>query len=209
MRKTGIFGGTLNPIHHAHLIAAETVREKFQLDEVLFIPTGKPPHKPDVEVVSALHRYNMVKAAVQDNPFFQVSHTEIDRDGFSYTIDTLTALSQDYGESTDFYFIIGADIVPELVTWKNFEKVFTMCSFIAVMRPGYKREEFECQIAELEKHYGARIYAVEIPLIEISSTNIRERIKAGKSIKYLVPQCIEEYIAEHGLYKYEGYYGHK
>lgn len=200
VRKIGIFGGTLNPVHHGHLIMAENARERFGLDKVLFIPTGIPPHKNDVEVTSALHRFNMVKCALSGNPDFEASRLEIDRTGYSYTVDTLMSLKGVHGKNAMFYFIIGADVIPELVTWKNFSKVFEMCSFIAVLRPGYQCESFMAQVTELRERYSASISTVDVPMIDISSTNIRERIKSGASIKYLVPQCVEKYIYDNGLY---------
>ena len=199
--KIGILGGTFNPVHNGHLIVAEAVREDFRLDRVLFIPLGIPPHKSISEVVEASHRYNMVECAVGTNLCFEASRLEIDRSGYTYSIDTLASLKALYADGTDFYFIIGADVVPELVTWKDYARVFKMCSFIAILRPGHDREEFKLQIDELANRFHARIFTAEVPLIEISSTDIRERIKAGKAIKYLVPDCVEKYILENRLYK--------
>lgn len=200
IKKIGIFGGTLNPVHHGHLIVAEVVREKFQLDRVLFIPAGMPPHKTDGEVIAAFHRYNMVECAVETNPYFEASQIEIVRSGYSYTVDTLTALTGMYDKGAEFYFIIGADVVPEIITWKSFTKVFELCSFIAVLRPGHQREIFMEHIDDMKRLYNARIFTADAPLVDISSTNIRERVSAGASIKYLVPLCVEDYILKNGLY---------
>lgn len=199
--KVGILGGTFNPVHYGHLIAAEAVRENFCLDRVLFIPAGIPPHKPVSEVAAANHRFNMVKCAIASNPGFEASHLEIERSGYTYSIDTLTSLKSMYADSTEFFFIIGADVVPELILWREYSKVFEMCSFIALFRPGHNREAFLWQINELAAGYGAKIFAAEAPLIDISSTDIRERIINGRSIKYLVPDCVEEYIYQNGLYR--------
>ncbi len=200
-KRIGILGGTFNPVHYGHLIAAEAVREDFRLDRVLFIPTGIPPHKSMREVIAASHRYAMVECAVASNPFFEASKVETDRSGYSYSIDTLKALKARYAEGTEFYFIIGADVVPELVTWKEFDRIFEMCSFIALFRPGNDREAFKRQTDALKKNYRVNIFTAEAPLIDISSTGIRERAAAGKTIKYLVPACVEKYILDNGLYK--------
>jgi len=201
VKKIGILGGTFNPVHSGHLIVAEAVREEFRLDRVLFIPAGTPPHKSKNEVADAYHRYNMVKCAVGSNPYFEASRLEIERLGYTYSIDTLTSLKALYPEKTDFFFIIGADVVPELVTWKDYGKVFQMCSFIAILRPGNDREAFKHNIDELTGIYQANIITAEAPLVDISSTGIRERVMDGRTIKYLVPDCIEKYILDNGLYK--------
>lgn len=199
--KIGIMGGTFNPIHNGHLIVAEDVRVKCGLDRVLFITSGQPPHKPNSEVIDANHRYEMVCRAVSSNPFFEASRIEIDRSGYTYTVNTLQQLRTEYGVGTDFYFIIGADNIPELITWKEYERVFQMCEFIAILRPGHDWPALEAEIKSYEEKFGARIYLVDSRLIDISSTEIRERCKRGKSIKYLVPDEVEEYILENSLYK--------
>lgn len=201
VKKIGILGGTFNPVHNGHLIVAEAVREDLRLDRVLFIPAGTPPHKSISEVADANHRYDMVKCAVESNPYFEASHMEIDRLGYTYSIDTLTSLKALYTVKTEFYFIIGADVVPELTTWKDYERVFEMCSFIAVFRPGNDRETYNLCIDRLTGIYKANIITIEAPLVDISSTGIRERVMAGKTIKYLVPDCVEKYILDNGLYK--------
>jgi nicotinate-nucleotide adenylyltransferase len=200
-RKIGIMGGTFNPIHNGHLIVTEDVRVKCGLDQVLFIASGQPPHKPDSEVVDANHRYEMVRRAISSNPFFQASRIEIDRGGYTYTVDTLQQLRIEYGAGADFYFIIGADIISELVTWREYEKVFRMCEFIAILRPGHDWTALNAQIKSNEERYGVRIHPVDSHLVDISSTDIRERCRRGESIKYLVPDEVEEYIMEQGLYR--------
>lgn len=198
--KTGIFGGTFNPIHNGHLIVAESVREQFGLDRVLFMPSGQPPHKRDSEVIDPEHRFEMVRLAVESNPFFEASRMEIDRSGFTYTVNTLQELRAQCGDETEFYFIIGADVVPELVTWKDFRQVFRLCEFIAVLRPGFDREAFMGEIGRISADYGAVIHTVGARLVDISSTEIRGRRMAGESIKYLVPDGVMEYIYKEGLY---------
>lgn len=198
--KTGIFGGTFNPIHNGHLIIAESVREQFGLDKVLFIPSGQPPHKRDPEVAGPERRFEMVQLAIGSNPCFEASRMEIDRAGFTYTVNTLQELRAEYGSETDLYFIIGADIVPELVTWKDFMRVFELCEFIAVLRPGFDKEAFNREIGRIVENYGAVIHTVDARLIDISSTEIREKNSAGESIRYLVPDGVREYIDKEGLY---------
>lgn len=199
-KKIGILGGTFNPIHYGHLIIAESVRENYRLDRVLFMPTGLPPHKQDSEVTGAEHRFEMVQCAIRSNEYFEASRIEIDRAGFTYTIDTLISLKDVYGKDTTIYFITGADVIPELVTWKDCSRVFGMCEFIALLRPGYERKAFVDEIDSLKSGYGAVINITEAPMADISSTDIRERIRKGRSVRYLVPPCVEEYIYDHKLF---------
>ncbi len=200
-RRIGIMGGTFNPIHNGHLIVAEDVRGKAGLDKVLFIPSGQPPHKPGIELADAEHRFEMVRRAVSSNPCFEASRIEIDRNGTTYTVNTLMELRERYGEEAGIFFIIGADVVPELVTWRECEKVFRLCEFIAVMRPGFDETEISDTIRRLSSEKGARIHPFQSRLIDISSTDIRERCNRRHSVKYLVPESVEEYIIENGLYR--------
>lgn len=199
-KKIGISGGTFNPIHLGHLIVAEMVRDKFGLDKVLFIPSGMPPHKNLKNVIGAEHRFNMVQRAVTGNSYFTQSRIEVDREGYTYTIDTLKNLRESYGKSARLYYIIGADVLNDLLTWRNYQEVFRICEFIAVLRPGNYLEGFNKQMEYLRDTFSAQIHFIDTPLIEISSTDIRNRIKEGKSIKYLVSESVEDYIKENGLY---------
>lgn len=199
--KLGILGGTFNPIHNGHLIAAESVRESLKLDKVIFMTSGRPPHKNDEQVADAEDRYEMVRRAIASNPYFEASRIELDRKGYTYTVDTLRALKEKYGDSTRIYFIIGADIIDELTTWKEYENVFRLCEFASVMRPGYDKGKLEADIERLKERYGVCIHTVTIPLIDISSTDIRKKCALGRSIKYLVADETESYIMQHGLYK--------
>ncbi|HHW48425.1 MAG TPA: nicotinate-nucleotide adenylyltransferase [Clostridiaceae bacterium] len=201
IKKIGISGGTFDPVHCGHLIAAQEIRERLKLDKVLFIPVGLPPHKKDHRVTEAEHRYNMVFEAVRSNPFFEVSRIEIDREGYTYTIDTLQYLKTVYGDDARLFFIIGADVVPELVTWRQFEEIFRLCEFVAVNRPGTQKKDFFKNVRYLKEQYSAIIHIIKLPLIEISSTDIRRRVKEGRTIKYLVPESVEKYIYENGLYR--------
>ena len=198
--KVGISGGTFDPIHHGHLIVAEQIRESMGLDKIIFIPSGTPPHKDNKRITPAEHRYRMAELAIGTNPHFEISRIEVDRAGSTYTVDTLTELKALYGEQPGLYFITGADIIPELQTWRHFERLFTLCDFIAVLRPGYKKDGFLREIENLKTSYRAKIHIVDAPLIGISSTIIREQVKGGKSIKYLVPESVENYIHEKRLY---------
>lgn len=200
VQKIGICGGTFDPIHTGHLAVAELVRCEFGLDKVLFIPSGRPPHKDLSSVTEPVHRLNMVKCATGSNSFFEAESIEIDRVGFTYTADTLKELHKKYPAGTKFYFIIGADVVMDLQNWRNYQEVFGLTAFIAVMRPGYREDKINTQIDYLKDNYDLKISGFEIPLLDISSTFIRERVKRRQSIKYLVSDCVEEYIKENKLY---------
>ncbi len=199
-KKIGISGGTFNPIHYGHLIVAELVRDEFGLEKVLFVPSGMPPHKNLSDVAEAEHRFNMVHQAVKNNPGFYESRIEVERGGYTYTIDTVKSLREIYGEDAKLYYIIGADVLNDLVTWRNYQEVFKVCEFIAVLRPGNDIEGFNRQMEYLRDTFGAIIHFIDTPLIEISSTEIRNRIRQGKTIKYLVPEAVEDYIKENSLY---------
>ncbi len=199
--RIGISGGTFDPIHHGHLIMAELAREKFKLDKVLFIPTGNPPHKNNLDVTPAEQRYNMVCRATESNDYFETLRTEIDRVGYTYAVDTLNELRQAYGKDTEFYYIIGADVVFDLLNWKNSKEVLRLCEFIAVQRPGFEKERFADCVRKLQTDYGAVVHTLNMPQIEISSTGIRERVSRGGSVKYLVPESVEECILNQGLYR--------
>jgi nicotinate-nucleotide adenylyltransferase len=200
LSRIGILGGTFNPIHYGHLIIAEAVRESFGMDKVLFVPSGMPPHKSNIELSGAEHRYGMVECAIRSNPYFEASRIELDRSGYTYTVDTLISLKSRYGDNTTLYFMIGADVINELTTWKDFKNVFSLSSFIAVNRPGYDAKTVENDIERLVSQYGASIKMLEAPMIDISSSGIRERVYERRSIKYLVPGCVEDYIYKNGLY---------
>ncbi|ACL75717.1 nicotinate (nicotinamide) nucleotide adenylyltransferase [Ruminiclostridium cellulolyticum H10] len=198
--KIGICGGTFDPIHLGHLAVAEMVRSEMGLDKILFIPSGKPPHKDLDSVTDPIHRLKMVQCAVSTNPNFEAVSIEIERRGYTYTVDTLKQLYGLYPGRTEFYYIIGADVVMDLLKWKRAEEVFTLTKFIALMRPGFRNEEFESNINHLKSRYDADITSFQAPLIEISSTFIRDRIKNGKSVKYFITESVEKYIKENKLY---------
>jgi nicotinate-nucleotide adenylyltransferase len=199
--RIGISGGTFDPIHNGHLIIAAKVKKQFNLDKVIFVPTGFPPHKKETKVTDAQHRYNMLCSAVSSISGFEVSKIEIEREGLTYTIDTLTDLKKIYGLKSKFFFITGSDVIHDLLTWREFEKVFTMCEFVTALRPGFLKAELIRDIDNLRKHYSAKISMIEIPQIDISSTMIRDKVKLNQSINNLVPKGVEEYIRINNLYK--------
>lgn len=197
-RRIGIMGGTFDPIHTGHLIIAEEARYRFGLEKVIFIPTGTPPHKPNQPTTDAEIRFEMTVLATRDNPAFETSRIEIDRPGFSYTVDTLAEFKSIFGENTRLYLITGADAILEILTWHKPEKLLGMCELIAAARPGYDLKDVA---KRLPKEFLDSTIFLEVPGISISSTELRDRIARDMPIKYLVPRSVEEYIREKGLYK--------
>ena len=197
MLRLGIMGGTFDPPHWAHLRMAEEARTRFDLEKVLFVPSGQPPHKPDYVISSPEDRYAMVLLAASANPAFEVSRMEIEREGPSYTLDTLRRLKEIYDPDAGMYFIIGADEAFDLPRWHEAEKLPDLARFLVAPRPGF-------DLAELKQRLPARFYdAIDfLPMTptDISATEIRSRIASGRSIKYLVPDCVEAYIRKHRLY---------
>jgi len=192
-------GGTFDPIHFGHLAMAESVRENFSLDEVLFIPSARPPHKVEQLVTPEVHRLMMTFLATRSNEKFQVSPMEILRDGLSYTLDTMNQLEKKFGADTELFFIIGADSMVDLPKWHKAKELVAKVHFIATTRPGV-----EVDLQEVKNFFGEdakNIFQVAVAGLEISSTDIRERVKSGRSIKYLVPEVVEEYILKENLYK--------
>lgn len=197
----GIFGGSFNPIHIGHLIVAEEVLQQRALSKIIFVPTGLSPHKETGDLVAASHRFQMVKDAISDNNHFKISDIEIKRTGKSYTIDTVRILSEMYGESHNFYLILGTDMINEISTWKDIGLLSEMCYFIVVNRfPVSINGNFTKSLFSKEKAAEIERLKVTIPSIEISSTEIRERLRNGRSIRYLVPRCVEDYIRLNNLY---------
>lgn len=201
MQHLGIFGGTFNPIHTGHLIVAQEVQHILNLDKIIFIPVGNPPHKNKEWIASPYHRYEMVKLAIHGNDKFDISDIEIKRKGMTYTYDTLNELHNIY-YGNKFYFILGFDAFRDMETWKRAEDVFKMTSFVVVNR-GNIDSELEMQIKNKKKKYKVDVVVIEIPNIDISSTDIRKRIARNSNIKYLVPDKVMEYISVNGLYRGE------
>ena len=196
-QKIGVMGGTFDPVHFGHLVTAEAALSEFNLDRVLFVPSGQPPHKNPNLVGDSEHRYLMTICATLTNPAFDVSRVEIERTGATYTVDTLRLLQQEYGSNSHLYFITGADVIADVMNWKNSVEVLSMAGFIAATRPGYHFPE--CARQWFLEH-GKELHEMEVPAMAISSTDIRQRIKAGKPIRYLVPESVEYYIRKNGLY---------
>ena len=198
-KKVGILGGTFDPIHVGHLMTAEAVRDEYHLDRVIFIPAANPPHKELNKVTAAEHRYMMTVLATCSNPHFQVSDIEMKRSGPSYTIDTIDYMVKKYGSDTEFYFIVGADAIIDLPSWNNIEELLSLCHFIGANRQGSVPDVTQIQ-AELGELGKTKIHRLLTPELEISSTDIRHRVKKGYSIKYIVPAAVEQYIYKEGLY---------
>ncbi|MDU3087432.1 MAG: nicotinate-nucleotide adenylyltransferase [Peptoniphilus harei] len=199
MKKYGIFGGSFNPIHYGHLMICEYIKEEMGLDKVIFIPTGNPPHK-DLGV-SAEDRYEMVRLAISPNPDFEISDIETTRVKLSYTVDTIRELKKIYKEEK-LYFLIGLDSLFQLKTWKKIGDLSQEIEFVVALRPGYiDKEEINNEIDFLRKNFGTKINLIKTPLYEISSTDLRDRIHEGKSLRYLIPKKVLDYIEESGFYK--------
>ncbi|MFT4296751.1 MAG: nicotinate-nucleotide adenylyltransferase [Micropruina sp.] len=195
-RRLGVMGGTFDPIHHGHLVAASEVAAKFALDEVVFVPTGQPWQKAHREVSVAEDRYLMTTIATASNPRFSVSRVDIDRPGSTYTLDTLSDLRRHYGEDVDLFFITGADALSQILTWHGVLELFDLAHFVGVTRPGTTLGEHD--IAHLPSD---KVTLIEVPALAISSTDCRNRVRDHLPIWYLVPDGIVQYIAKRGLYR--------
>lgn len=192
--KVGIMGGTFDPIHIGHLIAAQHAYEQAGLDEVWFMPTNVPPHKEHAPKASAEQRLHMVKLAVESHPYFRPLDIELRKGGISYSIDTVKLLLQEH-PGIHFSYIIGADMVQFLPKWYQIGELVQLISFIGLKRPGYILD-----LEDLPEQVQAAVTLAEMPLMELSSTRIRNRIANGQSIRYMVPDCVYEYIEENGIY---------
>jgi nicotinate-nucleotide adenylyltransferase len=198
VRRLGVMGGTFDPIHHGHLVTAEEALWQFGLDEVVFVPTGQPWMKADRDdVASAEHRYLMTVVATAGNPRFTVSRVDVEREGPTYTVDTLEAIRDERNHDIDVFFITGADAVLEIFRWKEPAELFERAHFIAATRPGYDIARFERDAHT--SHPG--ISVMDIPALAISSSDIRRRVQEGEPIRYLVPEAVHQYIVKFGLYR--------
>ena len=193
----GVLGGTFDPIHVGHLIIAEEARLKLRLSQVLFVPAGQPWLKQDRDIAPAVHRVEMVRRAIADNPHFKLSTLEVDRPGPSYTVDTLTMLRKQLGSRANLFLVLGRDTLDELPLWKEPQEVVQLCKLVVPPRIGSK------DLKHLDKAMPGlleRVVQLDMPVIGISSSGIRQRLAQGLSIRYLVPPEVEEYIAEHNVY---------
>ncbi|MGI8667553.1 MAG: nicotinate-nucleotide adenylyltransferase [Jatrophihabitans sp.] len=191
-RRVGIMGGTFDPIHHGHLVAASEVADLFDLDEVVFVPTGQPWQKVDREVSPAEHRYLMTVVATASNPRFWVSRVDLDRPGPTYTVDTVGDIAA-LRAGAELFFITGADALQAIMSWKDADEVFAMCHLIGVTRPGYhlSGDHLPSDIVTL----------LDVPAMAISSSAVRDRVRAERPIWYLVPDGVVQYIGKHRLYR--------
>lgn len=198
--RIGIMGGTFDPIHWGHLVTAEAARHQYALDQVLFVPSGQPPHKQGRKVSSAEHRYLMTFLAIANNPVFHISRLEIDRPGFSYTFDTVNHIKKEYGQDTELYFITGADVMRDILTWYRAEQLLKICHFVAASRPGFTLLDYMAHHDLDRFRRSGSIHLIEVPAMAISSTDLRRRIAVGEPIRYLVPEAVENYIYKNKLY---------
>jgi len=198
--RIGIMGGTFDPIHFGHLLAAQEALCKLDLDEVIFVPTGNSYQKSYRNVTPAEERYMMTFLATLDNPKFSVSRIEIDREEASHTVDTLREMRFWYGQQhVEFFFITGLDALLNMHTWAEYEKIPELCTIIAANRPGY--ENVKSTLESLSDKVRAKVLRLEIPLLSISSTEIRKRVAMKENLRYLLPHPVEQYIYKRGLYK--------
>lgn len=217
-RRIGIFGGTFNPIHLGHLRSAEEVREAQQLDQVWFTPSGSPPHKSWHGVAPGLHRAEMVRLAIAGNRAFRLCTVELERRGHSYSVDTVREL-RECNPGIELAFILGLDAFREITTWKDYAELFSLCDWIVTSRPGgllprrlrellpvAARKSFWYQrgSATLTHHSGHRIVFQQLTDLDVSATTIRERVRSGSSVRYLLPATVERYIRQHHLYGERG-----
>lgn len=191
-KRLGVLGGTFDPIHLGHLVLAEQVREKLQLEKVIFIPSASPPHKTEQKLSPAEDRFEMTKLALDGNPHFSVSDIELKREGPSYTVETLRELKKLY-KNSEIYFLTGSDVLEEIKDWKDPEEIYELAKIVIGVRPGFDK-------FDPKNHFVQKSIIFNITGIDISSTQIREKVRKGESIKYLVPSKVEEYIKKKNLY---------
>jgi nicotinate-nucleotide adenylyltransferase len=212
--RIGLFGGTFNPVHWGHLRAAEEIRELYNLKQVIFIPTNISPHKSTRELINGKHRLHMLDLAIKTNPNFVTSDVELQRCGESYSVETISYFKKTASEAVIPFFIVGLDAFLEISTWKDFRALFSLCNFIVMTRPGYQVSvkdqlipkeivsEFTYKSDEMRFIHQSQFstFVTEITALDISSQAIRTYIKNGRSVKYLLPQVVEAYLAEHKFY---------
>ena len=202
-RRVGVLGGTFDPVHYGHLVIAEEVYAALDLAEMVFVPAGHPPHKPESVVAAAHHRLAMLELAIANNPHFSISRVDLERSGPSYTVETLRLLRQQWGKQTALYFLIGWDSLEDFLTWRDPAGILEYVSYlVAVRRPGYAEESgYRASLEARLPGIIQRLLVVPAPQLEISSTELRERVAEGRPIKYQLPECVEQYIEQFGLYQ--------
>ena len=196
----GILGGTFDPVHIGHLAVADEAASRLGLAEVLFVPAGKPWLKADAKILPAEHRLKMVKLAIADKPRFKLSTIEVEREGSTYTVDTIAELRRQFGAGDELFFIIGWDNLADLPRWRQPERLILMCRLVAVPRVGCQVPNFDSLEAVIPG-LSQRVIMLDKPEIDISASVIRERVRRGLSISRLVPEAVERYITEQGLYR--------
>ncbi len=203
MRRVGVLGGTFDPIHYGHLVVAEEVYAALDLAEMVFVPAGQPPHKPNRVVTAAEHRLTMLELAIASNPHFTISLVDLERSEPSYTVETLRLLRKQWGEQTAIYFVVGWDSLEELITWHDPAGVLELLSYlVAVRRPGYNEVSGYCDTLEARlPGIKQRLLVVEAPQLDISATDLRLRVAEGRPIKYQLPENVEQYIVQYDLYR--------
>ncbi|MFC1931294.1 nicotinate-nucleotide adenylyltransferase [Chloroflexota bacterium] len=195
----GVLGGTFDPVHNAHLIVAEEVKARLNMSKVIFMPAGQPQLKEEKSISAAGHRFQMLSLALADKPHFKLSSMEIERPGPSYTVDTIAELRPQIGDEDELFFILGRDNLAQLPKWHDATRLAGMCYFVAVPRPGSLRPDLKALEASLPG-ISQRVMLIDRPEIDISASAIRERVARGLSIRHLVPEPVNSYIKEHGLY---------
>jgi len=211
----GLFGGTFDPVHHGHLRAGEEIRQAFSLSWVEFMPAGIPPHKTDQPLTDIRHRVAMLRLAVEGNPYFRVSEVEATREGVSFLVDTLKAYREHYPSDVSLYFIMGMDSFQEIAIWHRYPELFSLSHFVVITRPGYERPELSEVVSQdvasqfaphggerdcLEHTGGRRIYFRETTLLDVAASRLRAWIRDEKSVRYLIPERVWDYVQENGLY---------
>lgn len=199
-KRMGIFGGTFDPIHNGHLMIAENAREQYSLDQVLFIPTGRSPLRHKQQITDSVHRCAMVSRAIADNPYFALHRIEVHSQEISYTFRTIEMLKENY-KNTELFFILGADSLFDFESWRNPELIVKNCNILAAYREHERQEEFLLHLSYLNEKYPGKFHPLDTPNLEVSSHEIRHRVQEKKTIRYLVPKVVEDYIQEHELYK--------
>lgn len=212
--KWGLFGGTFDPVHMGHLRCAEEILEIFNLNRIIFVPASRPPHKLEADITSFYHREQMITLAIEGNPNFSFSDVENRRESKSYSVETVDYILKKYMEDLELYFVLGQDAFHAITTWKDWQRLLLLCHFVVMTRPGYVNRGLEAivphdyaaqfQFDEALQGYrgptGHVIYFREVTFLDISSSNIRQRVKTGKSIRYLVPDSVRSYILKNSLY---------
>jgi len=214
-KAVGLFGGTFDPVHHGHLRAGEEIRQAFSLSWVEFLPARIPPHKTDQPLTDIAHRVAMLRLAVEGNPYFRVSEVEATREGVSYLVDTLKTYREHYPSDVSLYFIMGMDSFQEIATWHRYPELFRLSHFVVIARPGYERPELSEVVSPdvasqfapragesdcLEHTGGHRIYFRETTLLDVAASRLRTWIREDRTVRYLIPERVWEYVQENGLY---------